>query len=43
MLKGASAVVQIVVTRSGSVNNATLLLKRRFGNPENLFVGFKDG
>ena len=43
MLKGASAVVQMVVTRNGSHNNATLLLKRRFRDPENLFVAFKDG
>jgi hypothetical protein len=42
MLKGANAVVQMIITRNDDHNNATLLLKRRFRDPENLCIGFKD-
>lgn len=41
--KVQNAVVRMIVTRNDSHNNATLLLKRRFRDPENLFIGFKDG
>jgi len=33
----------MIVTRNDSHNNASLLLKWPFRDPENLFIGFKDG